>query len=113
MNRPGTLRAAPSGWISHEDIDRFLEESGWSEDPARAAAVRSWDAVVERLKATETSGLPGQRLTPEQQATRFLADKPGVTSSLQDQIQRWLEKNKTAVYVSAAVLIGLAVLRRR
>ena len=101
MNRPGTLRAAPSGWISHEDIDTFLEESGWSEDPARAGALRSWDALVESLKATETSGPPGQ------------ADKPGGTPSLQYQIQRWLEKNKTAVYVSAAVLIGLAVLRRR
>ena len=104
MNRPGTLRAAPSGWISHEDIDRYLTEIGWSEDPARAAAVRSWDAVVERLKRTETTGLPGEYVS-----TNGIRRQ----GSLPDQIQAWLEKNKTAVYVSAAVLIGLAVLRRR
>jgi len=64
----------------------------------RREALSSWDAMVERLKETET---------------RYEYDKPEARSSFWDEIQAWLEKNKTVVYISAVSLLGLAVLRRR
>ena len=99
--------------IRHRTLG-FAEEGNAT---ARAAAISSWDAMIERLKATETSGLPGERLTTQEEVARFLTDRtaqPGIGQRpLADQIQAWLDRNKTAVYVSAVLLIGLAVMRRR